>query len=592
MGGITVDKTDKSRFLRSILEGETGRQYADSTGIFAKNDTASKLANQTYGSNNNNSDGINVITTPICTGEASELTPQRIRVVMASLYLGVFLSALDNTIVSTLLPHIGSDFDELPRISWVATAYLFSCAIFQPLFGKVSDIFGRKSLILGSSIVFFSGALICGISRSVWWLVFGRLVSGIGGGGIATLASIIISDVVPLRNRALYQGTANFFYALGTAAGGIIGGFFSEHGGGWRSAFLVQLPFCLLSCFLIFFYLKLENNELSNPRLNSFWCKLKRLDWLGITTLVTFLFLFMVASTIGFSSTVLELGLICTLVLFSGGVFIYAELKVAYDPILPISLLSNRNVIFSSMANWFCMMGIMTTSYYLPIYWSSVLGMGPVEIGKRSIPSFFSIAIGSFGTGFYLKKYGKYYKFLMASCVISIFGQFQINMITPDLPVWRQYCLLILPNIGVAVLITVGLLAMTAAVRQEQQAAVTSISYAFRTTGCTLGVSIGAATFQRTLSQTLNVEVMKYLQEGHSEKELSEIIDKALHSSDWSNLHSPGFVRQTLLSCYDSACHSTFKFCCLCIVLSTLFCSMIKEYPLHSSIKKHSNPSQ
>lgn len=217
------------------------------------------------------------------------------------------------------------------------------------------------------------------------------------------------------------------------------------------------------------------------------------------------------------------------------------------------------------------------------------MGMEPVEIGKRSFPSFFSIAIGSFGTGYYLKRYGKYYKFLMASCIISICGQLQINLQTPNLPVWKQYCLLILPGIGVAVLITVSLVAMTASVSQEQQAAVTSISYAFRTTGCTLGVSIGTAIFQNSLTKSLSVRVMEYLSDAHSREELSSIVDKALRSSDWSNKHAPKFIRQTLLDCYDSACHSTFRFCCLCIILATFFCSIIKEYPLLSSIKRHSS---
>lgn len=579
---MKISEPEETNLLPSIAEDQIRNQYDALTCSLAN--MKQKGTNEFFDENSERCADTNSDDCLISDSETSVERPKRIRFIMCSLYLGVFLSALDNTVISTLLPHIASELNELPRISWVATAYLFSCAIFQPLFGKISDVFGRKYLIMWSTLVFFLGCLICGTSKNVLSLVFGRFVTGIGGGGINSLSSIIISDIIPLRNRAVYQGSANFFYALGTAAGGVLGGFFTEHLGGWRSAFLIQLPFCFLSFNLLAFFLRLEKRELEK---SSFKTKLKRLDFLGIITLLVFLLIFMTASTIGFSSSPVIVVLLCALLFSSGGIFAYIELKVATDPILPISFLTKRNIIGSGLANWFCMMGMMTTNFYLPIYLSSVSNMGPIEIGKRSIPSFFSLALGSFGTGYYLKRYGKYFKLLMVACVVLVLGQLQINLVKPDSPVWSQYCLFILPAIGMAVMITVTLLAMTAAVPQEDQAAVTSIGYAFRSTGCTLGVSIGAAVFQNSLTKNLASRVMVYLSEGYSKKELSDIIDKASRSSEWSNECSPKFVRQTLLKSYDSACHSTFKFCFLCFVLATLSCSIIKEYPLHSSIKKH-----
>lgn len=517
---------------------------------------------------------------------SSELSARHIITIASSMFLGIFLAALDNTVVSTLLPHIGSEFNDMPRISLVATVYLMSSAVFQPLFGKISDIFGRKPLLVLSNMMFFFGCLICGLSYNIWWLIFGRFVTGIGGGGLTSMCTITLSDIIPLRNRAVYQGAGNFFYALGTACGGLVGGLFSQYGRGWRMAFLVQLPFCFLSCNLIIIYLRLASDKDISER-SPLTYKLKLIDWYGVIALISFLLLLMVTITVGgqyMPYRSMNFLLLCIAVCVSGLIFVYTEIYWTSDPILPVSFLKNKSVLGSSLANWFCMMGMMTTTYYLPIYWSSVLNQGPVEIGKKSVSSFFSMAFGSFGTGYYVKRFGKYYKLMLLSCLILIVGQLQIISINPKMSQWRQSILLAVPGLGVAILITVTLLAMIAAVPQKHQAATTSISYAFRTTGCTIGVSLGAAIFQNCLRSVVTKAVMSFHSNIHSERELAYIIERALHSSDWVNNGSPDFVRQTLLDCYQYACDKTFKFCLICFVLTAASCSVIKEHKLPTAL--------
>lgn len=517
---------------------------------------------------------------------SSQLSTRHTITIAVSMFLGIFLAALDNTVVSTLLPHIGSEFNDMPRISLVATVYLMASAVFQPLFGKISDIFGRKPLLISSNMMFFFGCLICGLSCNIWWLIFGRFVTGIGGGGLTSMCTITLSDIIPLRSRAVYQGAGNFFYALGTACGGLIGGMFSQYGKGWRMAFLVQLPFCFLSCNLIIIYLQLTSDKDLSER-SSLTSKLKLIDWYGVIALISFLLFLMVTITVGgqyieYSS--INFLLLCIAVCVSGLIFAYAEIYWTNDPILPVSFLKKKSVLGSSLANWFCMMGMMTTTYYLPIYWSSVLNQGPIEIGKKSVSSFFSMALGSFGTGYYVKRFGKYYKLMLLSCLILIVGQLQIISVNPKMSQWRQSILLAVPGLGVAILITVTLLAMIAAVPQKHQAATTSISYAFRTTGCTIGVSIGASIFQNCLRSIVTKAVMSLRSDIHPESELAYIIERALHSSDWVNNGSPDFVRQILLDCYEYACDKTFKFCLVCFVLTTASCLIIKEHKLPTAL--------
>ncbi|AQZ16371.1 VBA4 (YDR119W) [Zygosaccharomyces parabailii] len=564
---------DPSTGLPGFIAGELEEQEEL---LRESNDANFDATNANYGSQDSNYNS------------EEQIHPRRLLVIMLSMYLGTFLAAVDNTLVSTIMAHIASEFDELPRISWVATAYLLSSATFQPLYGKVSDIFGRKPLLLLTNLAFLLGCFLCGISPSFWWLVSARFVAGIGGGGVTSMCSITLSDIVPLRDRALYQGMCNFFFGLGTACGGLVGGWFSEHGGGWRMAFLMQVPLSALSTALIMIFLQLPKKTTMGPSNRSVKSKLMAIDWAGATILVTFLLLFLVTASLGgkevpFGSKMFAL--LCSSSALTCALFVYVELYWAQDPILPLAFLKNPSVLGSSFSNWFCMMAMMTTSYYLPIYYSGVLNMSPTNIGKRLVPNFFSVAFGSLGAGYYMKKTGKYYWFTVGFCMVSFLGHIQINLINPQIAVWRQYILLLVPGFGYSVLITVALLAMIAAVPHEHQAATTSISYAFRSTGSTLGVSIGGALFRESLNGLLTRKVLEF-SDSHPKHELLKIIEKASKSSEWVHSSAPEYIRPTLISCYHFACKDTFMFCTLCSVGTLLSISIIKEYKLHLSLDR------
>lgn len=555
-----------------LLDIEQGRAYGSTT----KSSISSENEREDAGG----------ATVAGCGSAEFYLPSSRILIIMLSMFLGIFLAALDGTIVSTLLTHIGSEFNSLDKASWIATSYLLSSSTCQPLYGKLSDHLGRKPLLVFSNAVFAIGCLICGLSNSIWAVVAGRFISGIGGCGLTSLATMIMSDLVPLRDRAVYQGLCNFVFGLGTASGGLVGAYFRD----WRLAFILQCPISVLSGILIVAYLELPPRASASNK-DCWSARLRRLDWAGATSLIAFLFLFMLTSSMGGSSVAYGSRLfaaMCAATLVFGAVFVYVELRVAADPVLPVSFLRDRSVLGSSLANWFCMMSMMTTNFYLPVYWSSVLGMKATDVGKRAMPSFFSVAFGSLGAGLYMKRTGKYYYFLLAFCVLAIAGQVQIALITPQMPVWRQYLLQVVPGFGVSVLITVTLLAMIAAVPHEHHAATTSISYAFRSTGATLGVSVGAAVFRSSLTSLLDAKVMRFASDGHSERELRGIIASAARSSDWVHRSAPPFVRATLLECYHFASRATFKFCLTTMVLAGVSCSIIKEHKLHTSIKRGS----
>ncbi|KAH3901924.1 uncharacterized protein SCODWIG_01308 [Saccharomycodes ludwigii] len=534
----------------------------------------------------------NTIASIISTDDGVGLSKTRVQIILWSMYLGIFLASLDVTIVSTLLGHISSEFNALSRSSWIATAYLLSNATFQPLYGKISDIFGRKPLLIFSNVCFSIGCWICGRSGGLWWLVLGRFISGIGGGGMTSMSTITTSDLVPLRSRAFYQGVGNFFFGLGTAIGGLIGGWISDKFG-WRWAFYVQVPLSVLSTLSIIIFMDLPPTELMKSS-TGIRNKLSKIDWYGSLTLVCFLLFFMIASSIGgkevaFSSNTF-IGLCCaSFVCFI--LFMYIELKVSCDPVLPMKYLADRSVFGASFANWFCMMNSITLLYYLPIYWSTVLDLSPTETGKRLSPNFFSTAFGSLGAGLYIRKTGKYYWFQLLFCIWGVLGCLKIYLITPKISVLGQYLLFVTPGFGMSVLITVTLLVIIAAVPKEAQATCTSISYMFRSTGSTLGVSIGAAIFRKSISSLLVSRVMEFEGEEHTAKELYKIIDKATNSSEYLKI-APDFVKDTLKECYHSALKNTYLFCLVCFILATVSVSIVREYKLHTSMQRDEEESE
>ncbi|KAK9328088.1 major facilitator superfamily domain-containing protein [Lipomyces starkeyi] len=156
--------------------------------------------------------------------EVDVLSTRALVAIFFSLYIGRFLHALDGTVIVTLLARISSEFHESRLVSWIASSYLIALAAFQPLFGKISDTYGRKQLLLFSNSVFAVGCILCGFSSNVWFLVFARIIAGIGGSGLNALSVIALSDLVPLRQRGLIHGIGCIIYNLGAALGGVIGG--------------------------------------------------------------------------------------------------------------------------------------------------------------------------------------------------------------------------------------------------------------------------------------------------------------------------------------------------------------------------------
>ena len=447
---------------------------------------------------------------------------------------------MDSTIIATLLAPISTSFASFYSLSWLASAYLIANAACQPLSGRLTDIFSRRSGLLFSNTFFALGTLICGLAASEGMIIAGRVIAGIGGGGLTAISTFVASDLVPLRKRGLWQGIGNICWGLGSGIGGLFGGWINDTWG-WRWAFLVQVPFVLISALLVFLKVNVPTKKTEIP-------PLKRVDFVGALTLIAALVLLLFGLNAGGNTVPWAHPLVLTTLPLSVvffGLFVYVEENVASEPVIPVRLLLHRTVAASCLTNWFGTMAVFALIFYGPLYFQIVMNLSPAQSGVRLIPQSVGTALGSLGSGIIMRATGKYYWLNLG--VESLFVLACLAMCTLALatPAWLPFVYFSLSGVSYGAMLTVNLTGLIAAVDHEYQAVVTSASYTFRSTGSTIGITVASAIFQNILKRQLWATL-------GGREGAAEIIGRIRESVDEvKNLPAPW--RQLVTDCYMMA---------------------------------------
>lgn len=389
--------------------------------------------------------------------------------IMLTAWLGFFLGAADSTIISTLSAPISNEFQSLTLLSWLATAYLISNAACQPISGRLTDIFGRGRGLVFCNVVFAAGNLICGVATNQRFVILGRAVAGIGGGGLMSIATFLGSDLVPLRHRGIVHGLGNIWYGAGAVAGGVLGGFFNDHTrAGWRLAFLVQVPISLVCAVAAFFLVDI-------PPKQSDKSTLARIDYLGALLMTSFLVLLLLGLNSGGDIVVWTHTLPLTSIalsvvsLFS---FIYWETK-AKLPILPIRLLYNRTVFASCLANFLATIAYFVSIFFVPLF-LQVRGCSASATGMRMLFAPLGVSLGSLGAGFMVKKMGTYVRVGMIGISLLVCGCALFMLQNENSRISLANWGFLLVGAGFGSMLNVTLLASIAALDHSQQAVTTS----------------------------------------------------------------------------------------------------------------------
>ncbi|RAL08291.1 MDR family MFS transporter [Aspergillus homomorphus CBS 101889] len=336
---------------------------------------------------------------------ADHQSKQRIAIVMAALSLCVFLAALDITIVSTALPEMVAHFKASDSAySWIASSYLLANASCVPLWGRISDIWGRKPILMISVVLFLGGSLICGVAINVAMVIAGRAIQGVGSGGITVMANICVSDLFNVRRRSAYLGIFGATWAIAGAIGPIIGGAFTTYST-WRWCFYINLPIGGLSFFGLLFFLQLDTAPLT-PLTTG----LLAIDWIGLFLIVgaTLMVLFGLefgGSQYPWSSPTI----ICLLIfgLVTAGLFLLNEWKYARTPIIPITIFSDLYNLTILLINFCHATVFIGGCFYLPVYFQNVLLASSLMSGVYLLPLVVALSISSGFGGFYMRSTGR-----------------------------------------------------------------------------------------------------------------------------------------------------------------------------------------
>jgi EmrB/QacA subfamily drug resistance transporter len=417
---------------------------------------------------------------------SGELSHRQILTILSGLMLGMFLAALDQTIVSTAIKTIGNDLHDLTAQAWVTTAFLITSTITTPLFGKLSDIYGRKRLFMLAIVIFVAGSALCGLATSMYELAAFRAFQGIGAGGIMPLALAITGDIIPPRQRARYQGYMMATFASASVIGPVLGGLLSGTNSflgvaGWRWIFYINVPISIIALIVIARVLKLD-----------FAPRERRVDWAGSALLAVGLVPLLVVAEQGSSwGWVSTAAFLCYFIGAAGlAAFVWVQYRMGDDALLPLRLFRNRTFSVASAQVAIIGMAMFGGLAVLPLYLQIVKGASPTKSGLLMLPLVLGLMLASMACGQVTSRTGRYKMFPVIGSVLMVAGLGLMTQIGADTPLLQTDVFMGLFGIGLGMNMQSLVLAMQNSVPAADMGVASAASTFFRSVGGTLGTSI------------------------------------------------------------------------------------------------------
>jgi len=413
-------------------------------------------------------------------------THRQILTILSGLMLGMFLAALDQTIVSTAIRTIADDLQGFELQAWATTAFLITSTISTPLYGKLSDIYGRRPFYLFAITVFVVGSTLCGLADSMYQLAASRAVQGIGAGGLMSLALAIVADIVPPRQRSRYQGLFISVWATSSVIGPVIGGFFAGADtiagvDGWRWLFLVNVPLGILAFAVVVRVLRLPHTRREH-----------RIDWPGALSLVLALVPLL---TVAEQGRAWGWGSAYSLIAYALGVlglvgFVLSERAYGDDALLPLRLFRNLTFRVTTASSLIVGSGMFGALVILPLYLQIVKGSTPTEAGLQTLPLMLGITVSAMGSGIVISRTGRYKRFPVIGALVMVVALVMFSFVGADTPLWQAMIAMLLFGIGLGFNMQPIVLAAQNAVSPHEMGVATSSVTFFRQMGGTLGATV------------------------------------------------------------------------------------------------------
>jgi EmrB/QacA subfamily drug resistance transporter len=419
--------------------------------------------------------------------EPVHMTHKQLLVVLSGLMLGMLLAALDQTIVATALPRITSDLGGQEHLAWVVTAYLLTSTASTPLYGKISDLYGRKVIFQVAIVIFLAGSALAGASQNMPELIFTRALQGLGAGGLITLALAIIGDVISPRERGRYQGYFGAVFGLSSVVGPLLGGFFTEHLS-WRWVFYINLPVGVVALVVTSIVLDIPFHRRNH-----------KVDYIGAAIIVAGTSALLLALSLGgkannggfaWGSTQI-VGLFVIAGVLSTGFVLWEG--HAEEPILPLRLFRNKVFTVANIIGFILGFTMFGAIVYLPLYLQVVRGASPTMSGLELLPLMVGVLSSSIGSGRIITQIGRYKMFPIIGMALTALGFFLMSLVKEQTPYLPLAGAMLVIGLGMGCVMQVLVLAIQNSVPYRDLGVGTSSNAFFRSMGSSIGVAVFGA---------------------------------------------------------------------------------------------------
>jgi len=488
------------------------------------------------------------------------MSRRQILLVFSGLMAGMFLASLDQTIVATALPTIVGELGGLEHLSWLVTAYLLTSTASSPLYGKISDLYGRKRVFQAAIVIFLLGSALAGFSRSLGQLIAFRALQGLGAGGVMVLAMTIVGDILSPRERGRYQGYIGGVFAVSSIAGPLLGGFIVDNVS-WRWVFFLNIPIGLAALAITGVALNLPFKKIDRP-----------VDYLGSGLLVGAVTSILLMTVWGGSEypwgspTIVGLG-IAGVVLTA--LFILQERR-APEPILPLRLFRNHTFSLTSVVGFIVGLAMFGSIVFLPLFLQTVSGVTATSSGLLLLPQMVGMLSTSVTTGRLISRTGRYKRYPIAGTLVMALGMFLMSTMGADTPFVLTALYMVILGAGMGLVMQVLVLAVQNSVDYADLGVATSSATFFRS----LGGSFGTALFGAIMTNRLAANLGSLLPAG------VPVDTSRLTGSPAAIAALPDAVKGPVVEALTRSITSVFGFAVPFALLAFLLVAFLRETPL------------